>query len=348
MSAAPAATQIDEILRVEDLHVSFPIRRAGVGRRRMLHAVRGVNLSVRRGQTFALVGESGCGKTTLARTILGLQKPSRGRVLLNGEDLTSMSSRELRSRRPRMQVVFQDPYSSLDPRMTVNEIIAEPLRINDRYRPERIDELLEYVGMTPEVKKRLPSEFSGGQRQRIGIARALALEPHLLILDEPVSSLDVSIQAQVINLLRELQSRLGLTCLLIAHDLSVVRYMSHQIAAMYLGEIVEIGTARQIFETPQHPYTQSLIAAAPVPRPEGREQRRLAPVLGDMPDPTSPPSGCSFRTRCPRAKEKCAVDDPPLMPSEAPGHEASCWFAGPAEYFLEAGSVPAPETPLGT
>jgi oligopeptide/dipeptide ABC transporter ATP-binding protein len=320
----------EEILRVEDLHVSFPVRRSGVGRRAVLHAVRGVSLTVRRGETFGLVGESGCGKTTLVRTILGLQKANSGRVLLSGTELTRMGRRQLREWRPKMQVVFQDPYSSLDPRMTVHDIIAEPLRINGRYSAARIDELLEYVGMTPEVKKRLPAEFSGGQRQRIGIARALALDPELLILDEPVSSLDVSIQAQVINLLRQLQARLGLTCLLIAHDLSVVHYMSHRIAAMYLGQIVETGPASEIFANPQHPYTQSLLAAAPVPRPEGRELRRR-PLLGDLPDPTQPPSGCPFRTRCPRAQERCAQEDPPLMAQPPDGHPAACWFPGPPE-----------------
>ncbi len=319
----------DEVLRVEDLHVEFTVRQGRVGRKRVLKAVSGVDLAIHRGRTLGLVGESGCGKTTLVRTICGLQKATSGHVYIDGQDLGRLSGIELRRIRPKVQVVFQDPYSSLNPRMTVAELIAEPLRINGCYRPERIDELLEFVGMTPAVKGRLPAAFSGGQRQRIGIARALALDPEILILDEPVSALDVSIQAQVITLLKRLQDELDLTCLLIAHDLSVVRYMSHDIAVMYLGRIVERGPRDEIFERPLHPYTHSLMAAVPIPRPEGREERRRVHPRGDVPDPTAPPSGCPFRTRCPRAQARCALETPPLVAQETPRHAVACWFPGP-------------------
>jgi oligopeptide/dipeptide ABC transporter ATP-binding protein len=319
----------DAILRVEDLAVTFRVRHGRAWGKKPLRAVNGVDLSLQRGRTLGLVGESGCGKTTLVRTILGLQRPTSGRVLLHGQDISAMSARELRRLRPKVQVVFQDPYSSLNPRMRVHDILAEPLRINHRYESKRIDELLEFVGMRPEAKKRFPSEFSGGQRQRIGIARALALDPEILILDEPVSALDVSIQAQVVTLLKRLQEELNLTCLLIAHDLSVVRHMSHEVAVMYLGKIVEQGTRKDIFETPRHPYTHSLMAAVPIPTPEGREQRRRGILPGDIPDPASPPSGCSFHTRCPRAQVSCAIEGPPLLPQEQTGHDAACWFAGP-------------------
>ena len=247
---APAT---DEVLRIEDLRVHFPLRGRGILKGSMLRAVDGVSLTVKRGETLGLVGESGCGKTTVVRSVLRLQKPTSGHIYLNGEDLARMSRRELRAHRPKMQVVFQDPFSSLDPRMNVHDIIAEPLRVNGRYKQERVHELLEQVGMTPEIEKRLPQAFSGGQRQRIGIARALALEPDLLILDEPVSALDVSIRAQVVNLLTRLQKELGLTYLFLAHDLSVVRYMSHRVAVMYLGKIVETGTRDDIYRSPQHP-----------------------------------------------------------------------------------------------
>ena len=325
-------TATDEVIRVEELHVDFRVRHGKLGQKRTLRAVDGVDLSLSRGRTLGLVGESGCGKTTLVRSILGLQKPTSGRVMLGGQDIAKLRGSELRRLRPKMQVVFQDPYSSLNPRMTVEEIIGEPLRINNCYRSERVDELLDYVGMTPEIRQRRPAQFSGGQRQRIGIARALALRPDVLILDEPVSSLDVSIQAQVINLLTRLQAELGLTCLLIAHDLSVVRHMSHEVAVMYLGRIVERGTKAEVFETPRHPYTHSLMAAVPIPRPEGREERRRRQVAAELPDPTNPPSGCAFRARCPRAQDKCAAQAPPLVVEGAADHPSACWFDGPPEH----------------
>ena len=327
----------DEVLRIEDLRVHFPLRGRGILKGSMLRAVDGVSLTVKRGETLGLVGESGCGKTTVVRAVLRLQKPTSGHIYLNGEDLARMSRRELRAHRPKMQVVFQDPFSSLDPRMNVHDIIAEPLRVNGRYKRERVHELLEQVGMTPEIEKRLPQAFSGGQRQRIGIARALALEPDLLILDEPVSALDVSIRAQVVNLLTRLQKELGLTYFFIAHDLSVVRYMSHRVAVMYLGKIVETGTRDDIYRSPQHPYTQSLLDAVPVARPAGRELRRRGHIMGETPDPTNPPSGCSFRTRCPRAQEKCAVDEPELLAVGGGGQHAACWFPGPVTMTKTAG-----------
>jgi oligopeptide/dipeptide ABC transporter ATP-binding protein len=320
------AAQSDDVLRIEDLHVTFSVRR-GSAKKAILTAINGVSLSVPRGQTLGLVGESGCGKTTLVRTVLGLQHATKGRILLDNEDLTTMSTRQLRARRPKMQVVFQDPYSSLDPRMTVHDIIAEPLRINHRYNPARIEELLNHVGMTASISKRRPDTFSGGQRQRIAIARALALEPELLVLDEPMSALDVSIRAQVIKVLKRLQSELGLSYLLVAHDLSAVRHMAQQVAVMYLGRIVEYGPRDQVFGVPRHPYTQLLLSSIPVPSPDGRELRRQE-VLGELPDPTSAPSGCAFRTRCPRARAKCADETPALREQDAPEHMAACWFPG--------------------
>jgi peptide/nickel transport system ATP-binding protein/oligopeptide transport system ATP-binding protein len=320
----------DAVLRIEDLHVDFPLRGRGILKGSMLRAVDGVSLTVNRGETLGLVGESGCGKTTVVRAVLRLQKATSGRIFLNGQDITTMSRRQLRTVRPKMQVVFQDPFSSLDPRMNVHDIIAEPLRVNRRYKPERVHELLEQVGMTPDMEKRLPAAFSGGQRQRIGIARSLALEPDLLILDEPVSALDVSIRAQVVNLLTRLQKELDLTYLFIAHDLSVVRFMSHRVAVMYLGKIVETGERDDIYRNPQHPYTQSLLDAVPVPRPAGREGRRRGHIKGDTPDPANPPSGCSFRTRCPRVQERCAVEEPPLEQVPGAGSAAACWYPGPA------------------
>jgi oligopeptide/dipeptide ABC transporter ATP-binding protein len=331
MTQVPFETEPGErapvLLEVEDLHVQFRGRRS----RSPVRAVDGVSLAIHRGQTVGLVGESGCGKTTLTRTILGLTKPASGSVRLNGEPISGLSRRRMRTFRPKMQVVFQDPYSALDPRMTVHEVVAEPLRVNRCYRAARVDELLESVGLTPEMGRRHPGTFSGGQRQRIGIARALALEPELLILDEPVSALDVSIQAQVINLLKRLQNELELTYLFIAHDLAAVRHMSHWVAVMYLGRIVEFGTREQVFGAPQHPYTQSLLAAVPVSDPLDRALRRDRRLLGgDLPDPSHPPSGCRFHTRCPRAQAKCGRAEPAADEyRDPPDHQAACFFPGP-------------------
>ena len=320
-------TATDALLSIEDLHVTYSVPGPRL-RRRLLHAVDGVSLSIRRGETYGLVGESGCGKSTLVRALLGLQPVSGGQVVLDGVDLTTLRGRKLRAVRPRMQVVFQDPYSSLDADLTVHEIVAEPLRVTRRYRRERVEELLALVGLDPSAGSRKPAQFSGGQRQRIGIARALALEPDVLVLDEPVSALDMSVQAQVVNLLRQLQRRLGLTCLFIAHDLSVVRYVSDRVGVMYLGRIVETGACHDVFTNPQHPYTRSLLAAVPIAEPNGREQRRGRTLAGELPDPTDPPSGCAFRTRCPKARARCAAETPPLAPAGAADQQAACWFPG--------------------
>jgi oligopeptide/dipeptide ABC transporter ATP-binding protein len=316
----------DSLLEVKDAYVEF--RR---GRRSPVRAVDGVSFTIRRGETLGLVGESGCGKTTLTRALLGLTPLSSGQVLLNGIDIGRLTRRKMRPYRPQIQVVFQDPNSALNPRMTVRQLIGEPLQINRRYSRNRIDELLEAVGLSPDMADRHASSFSGGQRQRIGIARALALDPALLILDEPVSALDVSIQAQVINLLKRLQQELLLTYLFIAHDLAVVRHMADHVAVMYLGKVVEYGTRDQIFHAPQHPYTQSLLAAVPVPDPARREEARSRTIIGgDLPDPANPPSGCHFRTRCPRAQQRCASDTPaPDERISAPGHLCACFFPGP-------------------
>ena len=276
MTSDPLTT---EVLKIQDLHTHFAARSGFRGTKKVVRAVDGVSLSIQRGETLGLVGESGCGKSTLVRTILGLHRATSGSITVHGVDVTRQSRRERRSTRANLQVVFQDPYSSLDPRMTVRQIIAEPLQINRRYTPGRVAELLDQVGLSREMGDRKAAEFSGGQRQRIGIARALALKPELLILDEPVSALDVSIQAQVINLLQDLQEDLGLAYLFIAHDLSVVRHLSHRIAVMYAGKLVETGDRHQVFDDPRHEYTKTLLAAVPVPDPHQRGRTR-PPKLG--------------------------------------------------------------------
>jgi oligopeptide/dipeptide ABC transporter ATP-binding protein len=327
-----AASTDGTILRVENLVKYFPIRK-GVFKRTVgqVHAVDGVSLEVKQGETLGLVGESGCGKSTLARTILKLVEPTSGKIVINGRDVTNYGRKQMRPVRRELQIVFQDPYASLNPRMTVRNIVSEPLVIHGvatskAERNRRVDELLRTVGLSPEHANRFPHEFSGGQRQRIGFARALALNPQLVILDEPVSALDVSIRAQVINLLESLQGEFGLTYLFVAHDLSIVRHVSDRVAVMYLGKVVEIGSRDQVYDHPTHPYTQALLSAVPIESPQQRGKRKRIVLEGDVPNPANPPSGCRFRTRCWKAQEICAQEEP-LLELRGYDHPSACHFA---------------------
>ncbi|WP_283138184.1 ABC transporter ATP-binding protein [Rhizohabitans arisaemae] len=317
------------LLRIEDVRKYFPIKEGLFVRREIarVHAVDGVSLEVNPGETLGVVGESGCGKSTLARCVTGLHPVTSGRIVFDGQDVTRLSGRGLKAFRRDVQMIFQDPYGSLNPRRRVGSIIADPLvvhRIGDaRARRRRVQELMELVGLNPEHYNRFPAEFSGGQRQRIGIARALALKPRLIVCDEPVSALDVSIQAQVINLLTDLQGELGLTYVFIAHDLSVVRYVSDRVAVMYLGKVVEVAPGEQLYREPRHPYTYSLLSAASVADPDASAARSRVILAGDVPSPITPPPGCRFHPRCPKAQARCSTEEPLLLGVE---HRAACHF----------------------
>jgi oligopeptide transport system ATP-binding protein len=321
----------DVILSVRNLKKHFPISAGFIVQRQVgaVRAVDDISFDVYRGETLGLVGESGCGKSTTGRTILQLYKPTAGEVLFEGQNLAQLPSESMRQMRKQMQIIFQDPFASLNPRMTVGSIISEPLIIHNLYpnKKERqgfVEDLMRRVGLNPNFINRYPHEFSGGQRQRIGIARALALNPKFIVCDEPISALDVSIQAQVVNLLEDLQKELGLTYLFIAHDLSMVRHICDRVAVMYLGKIVELGPTDEVYDNPLHPYTQALLSAVPVPDPASEEKRRRIIITGDLPSPANPPRGCNFSTRCPVAFDLCRQEPDPELLEVSPGHFVAC------------------------
>ncbi|MEO3385677.1 oligopeptide/dipeptide ABC transporter ATP-binding protein [Mesorhizobium sp. CAU 1741] len=319
------------LVTVENLKMHFPVY-GGMLRRRIgaVRAVDGVSFDIRKGETLGLVGESGCGKSTTGRALLRLYRATGGRILFEGNDIASMEGESLRRMRPRMQMIFQDPQASLNPRMTVGAIIGEPLLEHAQHkgqaRRDRVRELLDAVGLNPDYINRYPHEFSGGQRQRIGIARALALDPDFIVCDEPIAALDVSIQAQVVNLLEDLQKKLGLTYLFISHDLSMVKHIADRVAVMYLGKMVELTDVGTLFQAPRHPYTKALLSAVPMPDPKIETDRQRIILTGEIPDPANPPHGCRFCTRCPQAQELCFVEEP-LWRDVGDNHKAACHFA---------------------
>jgi oligopeptide transport system ATP-binding protein len=321
----------DRLLEVNHLKMYFPITQGIILQRHVgdVRAVDDISFDIRPGETLGLVGESGCGKSTTGRAILQLYKPTAGEVTFQGKDLTKLKGGDLRRMRREMQMIFQDPYASLNPRMTVGSIIGEPLEIHNlakgKAKQERVQELLRLVGLNPYFANRYPHEFSGGQRQRIGIARALAVEPSFIVCDEPISALDVSIQAQVINLLEELQEKLGLTYLFIAHDLAVVRHIADRVAVMYVGKLVELTDRDDLYESPLHPYTRALLSAVPVPDPVIESKRQRMILVGDVPSPVNPPTGCRFNPRCPWAEDNCRIDEPPLAEVK-PNHWVACHY----------------------
>ncbi len=329
----------DNVLEVSDLKKHFPVRRGLLSRIvAQVKAVDGVSFSIGRGEMLCLVGESGCGKSTVGRLVTRLIEPSEGQILLNGRDISQLGAEELRSARRELQLVFQDPYASLNPRLTVGEIVGEPLEnfgiARGRAKREKVAALLEKVGLRADAMRRYPYEFSGGQRQRLGIARALALNPSLIVADEPVSALDVSVQAQVLNLILDLQAELGLAYLFIAHDLAVVEHVGQRIAVMYLGRIVELASKDALFARPLHPYSLALLSSAPVPDPRATRDKLI--IEGDVPSPMSPPPGCHFHTRCPFAQRRCREEAPTLREIE-PGHRSACHFAGELPPLGEGG-----------
>ncbi|MEU4201901.1 dipeptide ABC transporter ATP-binding protein [Streptomyces sp. NPDC039022] len=348
MNAEAAGRAGETVLDVRDLAKHYPLTRGIVLRRQIgsVKAVDTVSFTLRKGETLGIVGESGCGKSTVAKLLVGLEKPTGGQILYRGEDITRLSGRALKAVRRNIQMVFQDPYTSLNPRMTVGDIIGEPYDIHPEVAPKgdrrrKVQDLLDVVGLNPEYINRYPHQFSGGQRQRIGIARGLALRPEVIVADEPVSALDVSVQAQVVNLLERLQDEFDLSYVFIAHDLSVVRHISDRVAVMYLGRFAEVGTEDEIYGHPTHPYTQALLSAVPVPDPEARARRDRILLSGDVPSPADPPSGCRFRTRCWKARERCALEVPPLdVPEGFAGVTGPARHASACHYAEERQVVP--------